>query len=467
MLKEQTVFDHTKSKFKPTTHRPVMSVPKGISRHVVELISAEKHEPKWMLKKRLRALEIFESKPMPTWGPDLSGLDFNDITFYIDPSEQRFQSWDDVPDDIKRVYDRIGVPEAEKKFLAGVVAQYESEGLYNHLKAEWSKLGVIFCSMDEAVQKYPDLVKEHFMTRCVPAGDNKFSALHGAVWSGGAFLYVPRGVDLKEPVQTYFFMNAETYGQFEHTLIIVEEGASAHYIEGCTAPHYGRHSLHSAVVEIFVKKGAKVRYTTIQNWSTDVYNLNTKRALVGEDGQMEWVGGSLGSGVTMLYPCSMLMGRGAKADHLNIAIAGPGQHKDTGAKVVHGAPDTSSTVLSKSISIGGGVSSYRGLTRVVKGAKNAKAKIQCDALLMDNKSQANTWPHLYIYEPEVTVGHEAATSRIEEEQLFYLQSRGLSAEAAVAMIVNGFLEPIVRELPLEYAVELNRLIAMEMEGSVG
>lgn len=420
-----------------------------------------------MLKKRLRALEIFESKPLPTWGPDLSGLNFDDITFYIDPTEKRFQSWDEVPADVKQVYERIGVPEAERKFLAGVVAQYESEGLYNSLKDKWAKLGVIFCSMDEAVQKYPDMVKEYFMTRCVPAGDNKFAALHGAVWSGGAFLYVPPSVKLEEPVQTYFFMNAETYGQFEHTLIIIDKGAKCHYIEGCTAPKYGRHSLHSAVVEVFVKEGGQGRYTTIQNWSTDVYNLNTKRALVEKDGQMEWVGGSLGSGVTMLYPCSMLIGQGARADHLNIAIAGPGQHKDTGAKVIHGAPGTSSSIISKSIAFGGGISSYRGLTRITKGAKGAKTKTQCDALLMDNQSKANTWPHMYVYEPDAQVGHEATTSRIEAEQLFYLRSRGLTEAEAVAMIVNGFLEPVVKELPLEYAVELNRLIGLEMEGSVG
>jgi len=404
---------------------------------------------------------------MPAWGVDLSGLNFDDITFFIRPDERRFKTWDEVPGDIRRVYDGLGIPEAEQKFLAGLVGQYESESFYGRIREKWEKQGVIFTDTDTAVKKYPDLVKEYFMTRCVPIADHKFAALHGAVWSGGSFVYIPKGVHVDLPLQAYFRMNASQSGQFEHTLIIAEEGSSVHYIESCTAPKYTKDSLHSAVVEIFVKKGASVRYTTIQNWSKNVYNLNTKRAIVEEDGKMEWVGGSLGSKATMLYPMSVLTGRGAHARHLNIALAGPGQWKDTGAKVIHGAPHTSSRVISKSISLGGGRSSYRGLLKIAKGARGSKAHVQCDALLLDEHSQSDTYPYMEIYEDDVSLMHEATVNRVTDDQLFYLRSRGLSEEQALDLILAGFLDPISRELPLDYAIELNRFIRMEMAGSVG
>ncbi len=447
--------------------RSVVRPEKGLNRKVVELISKEKNEPEWMREKRLTAYEIFKQKKMPTWGADLSKLDFDEITFYLKSDYGKYESWKDVPEDVKTTFERLGIPQAERKFLAGVVGQYESEGFYQNLMEKYSKQGVIFCDTDTAVAKYPEILKEYFMTRCVSIADHKFASLHGAVWSGGSFVYVPAGVKVDLPLQTYFRMNAKNYGQFEHTLIIAEEGSDVHYIEGCTAPKYSSTSMHSAVVEIFVKKNAHVRYTTIQNWSTDVYNLNTKRAIVEEGGFMEWVGGSLGSGVTMLYPASMLIGRGARADHLNIAVGGPGQYKDTGAKVFHGAPDTTSTVVSKSISFGGGKTVYRGLLKIAKGAINSKAHVQCDALIIDDKSKSDTIPTMEIFEDQVSVGHEATVGRISEEMLFYLQSRGLTESEAMAMVVRGFVEPVVRKLPLEYAVELNRLIELEMEGSIG
>ncbi|OHA02435.1 MAG: Fe-S cluster assembly protein SufB [Candidatus Sungbacteria bacterium RIFCSPHIGHO2_02_FULL_52_23] len=440
---------------------------KGISQKIVEEISSLKGEPDWMREKRLAAYRFFESKQMPAWGVDLSGLNFDDITFFIRPDERRFKTWDEVPGDIRRVYDGLGIPEAEQKFLAGLVGQYESESFYGRIREKWEKQGVIFTDTDTAVKKYPDLVKEYFMTRCVPIADHKFAALHGAVWSGGSFVYIPKGVHVDLPLQAYFRMNASQSGQFEHTLIIAEEGSSVHYIESCTAPKYTKDSLHSAVVEIFVKKGASVRYTTIQNWSKNVYNLNTKRAIVEEDGKMEWVGGSLGSKATMLYPMSVLTGRGAHARHLNIALAGPGQWKDTGAKVIHGAPHTSSRVISKSISLGGGRSSYRGLLKIAKGARGSKAHVQCDALLLDEHSQSDTYPYMEIYEDDVSLMHEATVNRVTDDQLFYLRSRGLSEEQALDLILAGFLDPISRELPLDYAIELNRFIRMEMAGSVG
>lgn len=440
---------------------------RGISERVVEEISWLKQEPDWMREKRLAAYKIFAQKQMPTWGVDLSALNFDDITFFIRPDARQFKTWDEVPSDIKSVYDSLGIPQAEQKFLAGLVGQYESEGFYAKLKEKWEKQGVIFTDTDTAVKKYPELVKEYFMTRCVPVADHKFAALHGAVWSGGSFVYVPAGVKVDLPLQTYFRMNAAQSGQFEHTLIIAEEGASVHYIESCTAPKYSTDSLHSAVVEIFVKKGATVRYTTIQNWSKNVYNLNTKRALVGEDAKMEWVGGSLGSKATMLYPMSVLMGRGASAHHLNIAVAGGGQWKDTGAKVLHGAPHTTSRVISKSISLAGGRSSYRGLLKIAKGAAGAKAHVQCDALLLDEHSQSDTYPSMEIYEDDVAIAHEATVNRITDEQLFYLRSRGLTEDQSLDLILSGFLDPISKELPLDYALELNRLIRMEMTGSVG
>lgn len=452
---------------RPDPERWVSRTDKGVSQNIVEEISSLKGEPPWMREKRLAAYRFFESKPMPTWGVDLSSLDFNDITFFIRPGERRYKNWDEVPGDIRRVYDGLGIREAEQKFLAGLVGQYESESFYSKIREKWEKQGVIFTDTDTAVKKYPDLVKEYFMTRCVPIADHKFAALHGAVWSGGSFVYVPKGVHVDLPLQAYFRMNAQQSGQFEHTLIIAEEGSSVHYIESCTAPKYAMDSLHSAVVEIFVKKGASVRYTTIQNWSKNVYNLNTKRAIVEEDGTMEWVGGSLGSKATMLYPMSVLAGRGAHARHLNIALAGPGQWKDTGAKVIHGAPHTSSRVISKSISLGGGRSSYRGLLKVAKGAHGAKAHVQCDALLLDEHSQSDTYPIMEIYEDDVSLMHEATVNRVTDDQLFYLRSRGLTEEQALDLILAGFLDPISRELPLDYAIELNRFIRMEMTGSVG
>lgn len=447
--------------------RSVVRPKKGLSREVVELISKEKNEPDWMRDKRLASFEIFKQKPMPTWGADLSGLNFDEITFYLKADYGKYASWEDVPTDVKTTFERLGIPQAERKFLAGVVGQYESEGFYQSLMEKYAKQGVIFCDTDTAVQKHPELMKEYFMTRCVSIGDHKFAALHGAVWSGGSFVYVPRGVKVDLPLQTYFRMNAKNYGQFEHTLIIAEEGSEVHYIEGCTAPKYSSTSMHSAVVEIFVKKDAHVRYTTVQNWSTDVYNLNTKRSIVEEGGFMEWVGGSMGSGVTMLYPASILIGRGARADHLNIAVGGPNQYKDTGAKVIHGAPETTSTVVSKSIVFGGGETVYRGLLKVAKGAVNSKAHVQCDALMLDDKSKSDTVPTMEVFEDQVSVGHEATVGRISEEMLFYLQSRGLTESEAMAMVVRGFVEPVVKKLPLEYAVELNRLIELEMEGSIG
>jgi Fe-S cluster assembly protein SufB len=467
-INKTLIQDHKESDiFNPAPERWLYRTKPGLSKDVVEEISYQKCEPLWMRQKRLNAFEIFESKKMPSWGPDLSKLNFDNITFYIKPEDVQYNSWDKVPSDIKSVYDALGIPEAEKKMLAGVVGQYESEGFYNKLKTEWEEKGVIFCDTDTALKKYPDLLKEYFMTKCVPIHDHKFAALHGAVWSGGSFLYVPKGVIVDLPLQTYFRMNAKNYGQFEHTLIIVEPGASVQYIEACTAPRYNSASLHSAVVEIFVKEGAKARYTTMQNWSTDVYNLNTKRAIVEKNGVMEWVGGSLGSSVTMLYPASWLIGENAKASHLNIAIAGENQHKDTGAKVVHGAPNTSSTILSKSISFGGGRTTYRGLVKINKGAKSSRTHVQCDALILDAKSRSDTIPYMEIYEDDTSVAHEARVGRISDEQMFYLKSRGLSENDALALIVNGFIDPIANELPLEYAVELNRLIAMELEGKVG
>lgn len=447
--------------------RWVARTPKGISRRIVEEISSLKGEADWMRNKRLLAYDFFETKQMPTWGVDLSGLNFDDIHFFIRPGEGRYKTWDEVPQDIKSVYEKLGIPEAERKFLAGFVGQYESEGFYAKIKEQWEKQGVIFTDMDTAVKTYPDIIKEYFMTRCVPIADHKFAALHGAVWSGGSFVYVPAGVQVDLPLQTYFRMNAPQSGQFEHTLIIAEEGSSVHYIESCTAPKYSTDSLHSAVVEIFAKKGSRVRYTTIQNWSKNVYNLNTKRALVYEDASVEWVGGSLGSKATMLYPCSILIGKGASARHLNIATAAEGQWKDTGAKVIHGAPHTSSRVISKSVSMKGGRSSYRGLLKIAKGAKGAKAHVQCDALLLDADAQADTYPYMEIYEDDVSIMHEATVNRVTDEQLFYLRSRGLNEEQAFDLLLSGFLDPISRELPLDYAIELNRMIRLEMMGSVG
>ncbi|MCX8197490.1 MAG: Fe-S cluster assembly protein SufB [Candidatus Micrarchaeota archaeon] len=443
----------------------------GLTLELVNEISDVKGEPDWMRKKRIESFKIFEKKPIPKWGPDLGGLDFGSIVGFVRPKGKEgfavAESWDSVPQSIKEVFERLGIPEAERKFLAGVSAQYDSEVLYKKLKKELDSLGVIFMDMDSAVQEYPEIVKKYFMTKCVPPSDNKFAALHGAFWSGGSFVYVPAGVSVPQPLQIYFMMNYPGFGQFEHTLIIAEEGSQVQYIEGCSAPHYTKNSLHSAVVEIFAKKGSRVRYTSIQNWSKNVYNLNTKRAIVEENAIMEWVSGTLGSGTTMLYPCSVLVGRGARAEHLSIALAGEKQVKDTGAKVIHLAEDTCSKVLSKSICRFGGVVRYRGLVHISKKARGAKCNVRCDSMMADDISKAETVPVMDIRTKHATVGHEAFVGRISEDQLFYLQSRGITQEEALAMIVRGFIEPIVKELPLEYAVELNRLIELEMEGSVG
>ncbi len=439
-------------------------VEEGLTENVVREISAAKNEPDWMLEKRLLSFRIFKSKPMPSWGADLSELNLDNLTYYVKPEGHQTRDWEEVPDYIHKTFDKLGIPEAEKKFLAGVGAMYDSEVLYHSIQKKLEEQGVIFMGTDQALQEYPEIVRKYFMTRCVPAGDNKFSALHGAVWSGGSFLYVPAGVKIDQPLQIYFIMNYPEYGQFEHTLIIGEEGSSFQYIEGCSAPQYSKDSLHSAVVEIFAKKNSRVRYTSVQNWSKNVYNLNTKRAIVEAGAVMEWIGGTLGSKVTMLYPCSVLVGEGARADHLNIAFAGEGQVKDGGAKVIMEAPNCSATVIAKSIAKGGGRTNYRGLVRIKKGCHGAKVQVRCDGLILDEKSKADTVPRMEIEENRVSIGHEAAVGRISAEQLLYLQSRGISGEEATRLIVSGFIEPIIKQLPLEYAVEINRLIEMEMEG---
>ena len=439
---------------------------KGLTHQVVDQISDIKNEPGWMRRFRHDALDIFFSKTMPTWGADLSGIDFDDIYYYLRPAEKQGKSWDDVPEDIKRTFDRLGIPEAERRFLAGVGAQYESEVVYHSLKEEWEKLGVVFLDMDSGLREHEDIVKEYFAT-VIPAADNKFAALNSAVWSGGSFVYVPEGVHVDIPLQAYFRINAENMGQFERTLIVVEEGASVHYVEGCTAPIYSSDSLHSAVVEIIVKKGGRCRYTTIQNWSTDVYNLVTKRAMAYEEATMEWIDGNLGSKVTMKYPAVYMMGPQAHGEILSIAFAGNGQHQDAGGKVVHAAPNTSSKIVSKSISKDGGRASYRGLLKVAKGAQHSRSNVVCDALLLDADSRSDTYPYIEIDEDDVSIGHEASVSKIGEEQLFYLMSRGIDEDEAAAMIVGGFIEPLVKELPMEYAVEMNRLIQLQMEGSIG
>jgi Fe-S cluster assembly protein SufB len=432
----------------------------------VKQISQHKNEPAWMLDFRLRAFDIFQNKQMPMWGADLSDIDFNNIFYYLKPTKKQVNSWEDLPPDIKDTYDRIGIPEAEKRFLAGVSAQYESEVVYKSIKKELDKQGVIFLDMDSGLREHPDIVEEYF-GKIIPPGDNKFAALNSAVWSGGSFVYVPKGIEVKLPLQAYFRINAANMGQFERTLIIAEEGSFVHYVEGCTAPIYTTDSLHAAVVEIFVKKGARVRYTTIQNWSTNVYNLVTKRMRVEEDGVGEWVDGNLGSKVTMKYPSVYLVGQRARGEILSIAYAGNGQHQDAGGKAMHLSPNTSSKITSKSISKGKGRTSYRGMVHVSRMAKNSKSKVVCDALLLDEHSRSDTYPTMDIQSQDTQIEHEATVSKIGEEQLFYLESRGLKKEVAEALIVNGFIEPIVKELPLEYAVEMNRLIELQMEGSVG
>ncbi len=449
-----------------TEERYVYKARKGLDEQIVNQISDLKGEPDWMRRFRLEALKIFQSKPMPRWGGKLDEIDFQDIYYYIKPADRQGRTWEEVPEEIKRTFDRLGIPEAEKKYLAGVKAQYESEVVYGSLREELAKQGVIFLDTDTALKEHPELFREYFGT-IVPPTDNKFAALNSAVWSGGSFIYVPPGVKVEYPLQAYFRINAENMGQFERTLIIVDEGAYVHYVEGCTAPMYSSESLHSAVVEIIVKRGARCRYTTIQNWANNIYNLVTKRAVAYQDATMEWIDGNLGSRLTMKYPAVYMLEPGARGEILSIAFASRGQHQDAGAKVVHCAPHTSSRIVSKSISKNGGRSSYRGLVRVQRGAHHAKSNVVCDALILDPHSRSDTYPYIEIEEDDVLIGHEASVSRIGEEQLFYLMSRGLSEAEASAMIVNGFIEPLVRELPMEYAVEMNRLIQLQMEGSVG
>jgi len=440
---------------------------RGLNEDVVRDISAKKNEPEWMLDMRLKSLKLFERKPMPTWGSDLSGIDFDNIKYFVRSTEKQAASWDDLPDDIKNTYDRLGIPEAEKqRLVSGVAAQYESEVVYHKIREDLEEKGVIFLDTDTALREHEDLFREYFGT-IIPPGDNKFAALNTAVWSGGSFIYVPKGVKVDIPLQAYFRINTENMGQFERTLILVDEDAYVHYVEGCTAPIYSSDSLHSAVVEIVVKKGARCRYTTIQNWSTNVYNLVTKRAVAHENATMEWIDGNLGSKVTMKYPAVWLMGEGAKGETLSIAFAGPGQHQDAGAKMVHAAPNTASTIISKSVARGGGRSSYRGLIQVQEGAYGSKSTVKCDALLVDDDSRSDTYPYVDVREDDVALGHEATVSKVSADQLFYLMQRGLTEDEAMAMIVRGFIEPIARELPMEYALELNRLIEMQMEGAVG
>ena len=444
----------------------VFKAKRGLSADVVKEISWMKSEPEWMTKFRLRALQIWEKKEMPTWGADLSTIDFQNIYYFLKSTEKQGKTWDDVPADIKNTFDRLGVPQAERKFLAGVAAQYESEVVYHSLHKELESKGVIFTDTDSALRDHPDLFKEYFGT-IIPPGDNKLAALNSAVWSGGSFIYIPKGVKVEIPLQAYFRINAENMGQFERTLIICDEDSFVHYIEGCTAPIYTTDSLHSAVVEIIVKRGARCRYTTVQNWSTNVYNLVTKRAVAYGDATMEWVDGNLGSQITMKYPSIYLMEPGAKGDVLSVAFAGKGQHQDAGGKAVHVAPNTSSNIVSKSISKNGGRTSYRGLIKVYPGAKNSKSFVRCDALLLDEQSRSDTYPTTEVDEAQVKIGHEATVSKVSDEQIFYLQSRGITRAEAETMIVNGFIEPFTKELPIEYAVELNRLIQLEMIGSVG
>src|SRR6188472_4302828 len=440
---------------------------RGLNEDVVRDISSRKSEPEWMLEFRLKALDIFERKPMPRWGADLSGIDFDNIKYFVRSTEKQAASWDDLPEDIKNTYDRLGIPEAEKqRLVAGVAAQYESEVVYHSIREDLEKQGVIFLDTDSGLREHPEIFKQYFGT-VIPAGDNKFSALNTAVWSGGSFIYVPPGVHVDIPLQAYFRINTENMGQFERTLIVVDEGAYVHYVEGCTAPIYKSDSLHSAVVEIIVKKGGRCRYTTIQNWSNNVYNLVTKRAKAYEGATMEWVDGNLGSKVTMKYPAVLLMGEHAKGEVLSIAFAGEGQHQDAGAKMTHLAPHTSSTIISKSVARGGGRTSYRGLVRVNPRAHHSRSTVKCDALLVDTISRSDTYPYVDVRNDDVTMGHEATVSKVSDDQLFYLMSRGLTEDEAMAMVVRGFVEPIARELPMEYALELNRLIELQMEGAVG
>ena len=447
-------------------NKALIKFPKGLSRRVVEQISEMKSEPQWMRDFRLKSLDIFEKKSMPRWGGRLDDIDFQNIHYFVRASDRQEQNWDDVPEYIKRTFDKLGIPEAERKFLAGAGAQYDSEVVYHNVREDLAKQGVIFVDTDTALREHPELMREYF-GKVIPPMDNKFAALNSAVWSGGSFIYVPPNVKVELPLQAYFRINAENMGQFEQTLIIADKGSSLHYVEGCTAPIYTTDSLHSAVVEILVKEGAKVQYTTIQNWSSNVYNLVTKRSAVYRDGTMFWLDANLGSKLTMKYPSVYMLEPGAKGEITSIAFAGRGQHQDAGGKVVHGAPHTTSTILSKSISQHGGRTSYRGLVKVYPGCEGVKSTVRCDALLLDAESRSDTYPVMEIDEEKVSIGHEATVSKVSDEQLFYLMSRGINEIEAMKMIVNGFIEPLARELPMEYAVEMNRLIELQLEGSLG
>lgn len=448
----------------PSTH--VFQTRKGLDRGIVEQISAKKEEPAWMLDFRLKAFEHFEQRPMPEWGGDLSTLNLDEIYFYTKPAESESTNWDDVPDTIKETFDKLGIPEAEQKFLAGVGAQYESEMVYHNIQDHLAEQGVIFKSIEQGLQDHPELFKEYF-SKVIPVEDNKFAALNSAVWSGGSFVYIPPGVKVEMPLQAYFRINEPNSGQFERTLIIADEGSEAHYVEGCTAPVYTTDSFHSGVIEIIVKPGARFRYSTIQNWSTNMYNLVTQRAMVYENATMEWVDANLGSKLTMKYPSCYLMGEGAHGEILSLAFAAKGQHQDTGGKMIHFAPNTTSKITSKSISKDSGRASYRGMLKVHENAHNVKSNVVCDALLLDAESRSDTYPYIEIDAKDVNIGHEASVSKVGEEQLFYLMSRGLSEEASASMVVTGFIEPLVKELPMEYAIEMNRLIQLQMEGSIG
>jgi len=466
MTTENLDMDYSKYDFKDSTEMYVHLSKKGLTKDTVREISQMKEEPEWMLNFRLRSYDIFMKKPMPQWGGDLNKIDFQNIYYYAKASEKTEKSWDDVPENVKNTFDKLGIPEAEKKFLAGVGAQYESEVVYHSLREDLAKQGVLFLDTDTALKEQPELFKKYF-AKIIPPEDNKFAALNSAVWSGGSFIYIPPGVKVDMPLQAYFRINAENIGQFERTLIIADEGSEVHYIEGCTAPVYSSESLHSAVVELVAHKDAKLRYTTIQNWSNDVYNLVTKRAYAYEGATVEWIDGNIGSKLTMKYPGIYLMGRKAYGETLSIAFAGKNQHQDTGAKMVHLAPDTTSKVTSKSVSRANGRSTYRGLLKVAKGATNVKATVRCDALLLDDTSKTDTYPYMEIDQEDATVTHEATVGKIGDEQIFYLMSRGFTEEEALSLIVNGFMEPFTKELPMEYAVELNRLIKLEMDNSVG
>ena len=448
----------------PPTH--VFKARKGLDEEIVRLISDKKEEPEWMLDFRLRALKHFEQRPMPTWGGNLDDMNLDEIYFYTKPAESESKDWDDVPEDIKQTFEKLGIPEAEQKFLAGVGAQYESEMVYHSIQEHLAEQGVLFMSIEQGLREHPDLFREHF-SKIIPIEDNKFAALNSAVWSGGSFVYIPPGVKVEMPLQAYFRINEPNSGQFERTLIIVDEGAEAHYVEGCTAPMYTSDSFHSGVIEIIVKKNARFRYTTIQNWSKNMYNLVTQRAMVHENATMEWVDANLGSKLTMKYPSCYLIGEKAHGEILSLAFAAKGQHQDTGGKVIHFAPNTTSKITSKSISKSNGRASYRGLLKVHKGADNSKSTVVCDALLLDDESRSDTYPYIEIDAKNVTIGHEASVSKVGEEQIFYLMSRGLSADDAAGMVVSGFIEPLVKELPMEYAIEMNRLIKLQMEGSIG